>query len=129
MRRRGFSLVESIVSTTLVAVVTLATLGLMPSLRVATQRGNHMLTANAVARTLVEQTRCRPFESLQPGQEQSLALPCEPGFAMSATAQVSAYKAMDPEKVKLVCVRVTWQDGARTQTIDREVLVCHDGLF
>lgn len=63
--RRGFSLIETIFASLIIALVVLTIFNLFPSAMVAVKRSETQVQAEVLAQSLLEQMRIRPIQQLR----------------------------------------------------------------
>lgn len=121
---RGFTLLETILSCFVLALIMMSLFNLFPMSAMAVKRTEYRLQADAVAQKWLETYRSRAFESLTVG---SLTLPPEPHDGLSFTPTVDVYvpPQSDGSLLKGVRVRVSYTYRGRTYQETHETWIAH----
>lgn len=116
---RGLSLLETILSTALLAGVMLLLFNLYPAAALAVRRGQDQLVADNLAQTLLDQKRAEGFQQLKIGTETGLPV-TENGRIYSSLIEVFDVDG-NPDLLKGVRVIVSWPGFTGSQTSVHEM--------
>lgn len=124
MRRRGLSLLETVLSFCIVALMVVMIFSLYPAAMSTVRLSGQKLQADALADSLLEQYQAAPFDSLAPGSEPSL--PPVDGQGTRFQPVVQFEEVSDPEVdaglLRRIRVSVSWTEHGMTRARIREVV-------
>ena len=126
MRRRGLSLIETVVAATLLAMAVVVALSLLPASSMLTNRGRFRVNALELAQSVLEQQRARPWTTLPapPARVELGNVTLEgTGTVFSPVLEVSTVTGYDPEMLRRVTVTVTWVERTGAQKVQHESMV------
>ena len=121
---RGITLAEFLVSSLIFLIVLTAVLTLMPFSAFATAHSRAKVQAELVARSVLDEYRARPFESLT--IESPISLPptrVENGRTLTPRVQVKAVAGYDPTKVLEVEVEIRWEEPRGRKNLKRSLVL------
>ncbi|MEW6283527.1 MAG: hypothetical protein AB1758_33260 [Candidatus Eremiobacterota bacterium] len=122
-RRKGFSLVESIVSVSLAALFSLSTVSILPGNVLMERRSLNSYKVTGLGQNLLQEQLALPFESLAVGSSRDLGTVTREGLKIRARVRVlSAPGASD--RYREVRVELNWNEGGRVRTMILEGGVC-----
>lgn len=123
MIRRGISLLELTVTTSLLVVVFLVLINLLPSMIYAGTQARHRMAATALAGEILDQCSAGPYERLQVGVWTPAAAGPLAGYlqdqvlddqvVLSPQVRVAAVTGFDLANLVQVTVTVRWQHRRR----------------
>jgi len=125
-------LIETVVSSTLLAVATLVALGALPTLTMSSNRARFRVNALQLSQSSLEKQRAGPWLaiSLWPHQQ---ALPDQvmpgTGVVFQSSLEIQKVSGYDPEQLRKVLINVKWKERDRWQTVQQETLVSHVPRF
>lgn len=122
--RKGFSLVESIVSVTLAAVFSLSTVSVLPNNLLMERRSINAHKVTTLGQTVLEEQRARPFESMRPGTSVDLGTLNQDGLEVRGRVRFLADADCSPERYREVRVELNWQEHGRVRTMVLQSGVC-----
>jgi len=132
VKTRGFSLIETVVSSTLLAVAAIVALGALPTLTITSNRARFRVNALQLSQSLLEKQRAAPWPAINlwPHQ-QTLADQVMPGTGVvfQPTLEIQKVAGYDPEQLRKVLISVKWKERDRWQTVQQETLVSHVPRF
>lgn len=102
--RRGFTLVEILVASTLLGVAFFAILNILPGSLAGMRHAHHLLCASDVAQRVMEQQRAVPFDSIA-ADTHALPDTVVDGTAYHTTLAVTSRSP----RVKVAQVTVSWE--------------------
>lgn len=106
-RKRGFTLLETIMATMLLAGCMLLLFNLYPASALAVRRSQDRMQADAVAQSLLAELRAQPFSALTLGQT------AEPDVTVGSTVYHRSVEVFgpgdDPTLLKGIRVTVEWE--------------------
>lgn len=111
--RRAFTLAELIICFFVVAIVLVLLVNLYPMSYVTMRRGDHMLIADAMAQTLLEEARALPYASLQPGQTEPLEPLIRNNVIFKRKRTFAAVDGIDSDLCREIIVQVEWVEKLR----------------
>lgn len=130
--RRGFSLVELIITTTLMGFILLILFNLYPQSVMAIKHAENRLKAATLAQSLIEQKRAGPFTDIatQPTNEEIYALTGD--LPWKVDYECVAIPDTDPTKIVKVTVTVSWTErrsrqwteGTQQYILRKETQIC-----
>lgn len=123
MRARGFSLIETILATFVLSLITMAVFNIFPSSVMAVKRGEMELEADSLAQQLLEEYRSKPFETLTLGPGPALPPVSVAGTTFEVQARVNSVVGSDANHLKAVEVTVDWTHSAKSHRIIREAWI------
>lgn len=107
-RRRGFTLLESLFSLLLVALLTMFVYNLLPTSFLATRQAGRETQADAVAASLIEEYRSKPFSDLAVATIKPAAVESG-GIKYLPTVRISQPTGKGGDRLRHVEVEVSWQ--------------------
>ncbi|MGE0495421.1 MAG: prepilin-type N-terminal cleavage/methylation domain-containing protein [Vulcanimicrobiota bacterium] len=121
MRRRGFTLVESVVAATVLGLTAIFLLTLLPSGLLSLRRANQRTQAAAVADSLLAEYRLKDLASLPLGAQGALApLPIE-GVEYRRALTLETVAGLP--QARLLRAEVRFTNADRERTVTRQVVV------
>lgn len=120
---RGFSLIETVVSASLLAMVLLVIVSTLPSVYLVQNRGRYRLAAHQLAQSLLEERRALPFTALNVNS----VTPLDPRIIdgttiqLKPTLEVKAVSGHQPAHLLDVRVTVTWEFQSKTESVVHEL--------
>ncbi|MGE0493533.1 MAG: hypothetical protein AB7S38_30265 [Vulcanimicrobiota bacterium] len=123
MRRRGLSLIETVVAAALVGLVVLLVTNLFPLSLTGVRQQEQYLQADLLAGSVLADQQMVPFVELTPGDRQVLDPVEVDGVAYTATVEIDRVSGSDPAYLKAVRVTVNWQYQAQARQTVEEVWV------
>lgn len=125
--KRGFSLLETVLATFIMSLITMAVFNIFPSSVMAVKRGEVELQADAIAQQILEEHRAKPFEELVIGP--AIALPqvtlggtvFRPGVRVFEVG--SGANAANPDHLKAVRATVDWTHSSISHSLAREAWI------
>lgn len=111
--RRAFTLAELIICFFVVAIVLVLLVNLYPMSYLTMRRGDHMLIADAMAQTALEEARAFPYASLRPGDTEPLEPVIRNGVIFGGKRTVAAVDGIDPDLCREIVVHVEWVEKLR----------------
>ena len=121
--RRGFSLVELLMSFALLGLVIVLLLNLFPSSIAAVRLGEQRYRAQTMASSLLEQKMSVPFSQLLVGTRVTLPVQQFEGVDYQSRLEVDKVTGSDPAVLRSVRVSVEWTVRGMTRREVREVLM------
>lgn len=121
--KRGFSLVETVLATFVLSLITMAVFNIFPSSVMAVKRGEMELEADSLAQQQLEEYRARPFDSLVLGNAPAIPPVTVGDTAFAVSTRVAAVPDSDVDHLKAVVVTVDWTHSAKSHTITREAWI------
>lgn len=123
MKRRGLSIMESVLALSLVSLVLILVVSLFPDTLLAIRRSEQTVQADQWAQTLLEYEMARPFPELVAG-----AVYSPPDRQMGATTyhgttRIFAVPSTRGDLVKGVNVTVSWEHGGKSHLSEYQCLV------
>lgn len=120
--RRGFSLIETIFSSLVIALVVLTVFNLFPSAMVAVKRSETQVQADLLAQSLIDQMKIRPINQLRDlitlgAQTNTVRID---GTDFTHTVEVSNLSTPPEELLLSVHVTVDWRLRNKDYTVERE---------
>ena len=115
MRRRGFSLLETVFSSALLAAVMLMLFNLYPSSALAVRRSQNQLQADQIGESLLAEQQALPFTQLRSTAPDELPDVTQGGTVYKRQVEVFTIAGSDPELLKGVRGIVTWEWVRGTQ--------------
>lgn len=126
MVARGLTLVETIVATSLLALVLLALLNLLPASLASMRRAEHQLRAEQIAQEHLEKVRELPFEKLALGPfNPAPAVETAGGVRFTPALEIYALPGSDPNLLRRLRVSVTWEFQGRHHQMSQETYRAH----
>jgi len=123
---RGLTLVETIVATSLLALVLLALLNLLPASLASMRRAEHQLRAEQIAQEHLEKVRELPFEKLTLGLlNPAPAAETASGVSFTPAVEIYALPGSDPDLLRRVRVKVSWEFRGRHHQLSQETYRAH----
>ncbi|MGE0492112.1 MAG: type II secretion system protein J [Vulcanimicrobiota bacterium] len=117
MRRRGLTLVEVIVSLTLIAALVVLVFNLFPGSLLSTARGEQTIQADLIAQSALERKGAGAFSSLVVGQVEDLEEVVRHGVHFRGTIEVVSAPA-DTQYLKGLRATVRWESrGVEHQVV------------
>lgn len=124
--RRGFTLLESIFSFVILSFVLMVLFSLYPSSAAGTRRAEQQMQADALAQSVLEDCRARPFAALTPGP--ATLPPVEvAGVSYARAVEVVALPPASPKRLLAVRVLVSWTDRSRKRSVRHELRMANVG--
>ena len=120
MRRRGLSLLELVVSISLLALVIVFVLELMPGSLLSLRRTDARLIAENIAQGELQTEVAGLFSGLTPGTQTSLPDQTVDGTTYHLVTRTLPAGAEDPTRLLSLQVTVSWTDRGLTHTAVRE---------
>ncbi len=122
MIRRGFTLLETIVTSFIVSMILIFVLNLFPAAMTAVRRSESEVQANLLATSLLEQFRAQTFADLKALPDGDITID---GTAYRYTTKVGPVTdpASDPKYLKRAMVNVTWKVRQLEHTVKREIWI------
>lgn len=121
--RKGFSLIETVLATFVLSLITMAVFNIFPSSVMAIKRGEMELEADSLAQQQLEEYRARSFDSLALGNAPLTSPVTLSGTAFQVSTRVAAVPGSNVDHLKAVVVTVDWTHSARSHTITREAWI------
>jgi len=115
--KRGFSLLEVVVSISLVGLIVIFVLTLWPSSIVASQAADEQIEAESLAQSHLEESRAVPFSSLGIGTQQLSS----PGDRYRVFREVFQPPGTDPDQTVGIRITVLWESKTRSREVVREM--------
>jgi prepilin-type N-terminal cleavage/methylation domain-containing protein len=116
--RKGFTLVETVFSLSLIALVIMMVFNLFPSSSMAVHRSKQELHAASLAQARLEELRSQPFPQLLPGASPLPVVELD-GVKYARRQEI----ARKNDRLTDLKVTVTWTDGRRDHTLTQEAYV------
>lgn len=107
--RRGFTLIEILISFFIVSIVLIALVNLTPMSHYTLRRGEHTLVADELARRLIEKRKAMPFETLEIGDEVSVP-ESHDDIEYTATVRYERLPDVDASVARVIDVKVKWKE-------------------
>ena len=121
---RGITLAEFLVSSLIFLIVLTAVLTLMPFSAFATAHSRAKVQAELVARSVLDEYRARPFESLTVQGPTGLPVTrAENGRTFTPRVQIKSVTGYDPDKVLEVVVEVQWEEPQGRKSLKRGLVL------
>lgn len=120
MKRRAFTLGETVFALSLTLLVLMLVFNLFPTSAVAGQRARQQLRASSMAQALLEEARARPFASLR---TERMAAVEEDGVRFLPTQEVLPVPGEDPQELVSVRVTVRWDYQGLPRQLSQETFV------
>ncbi len=121
--KRGLTLIETIMATFIISLVTMAVFNIFPSSAWTVKRAESELYADSVAMRHLEEQRARPFSELALGSSESLPDESSAGTTFHAHLEIEEVADSSPEVLKALRVRVQWKHSDREYRLTREAWV------
>lgn len=117
--RRGFTLIETLLSGVILSVIIVLLFNLFPTSMLSLRRGEHTLKATALARTLLESKRAGPFSALD------TAPALDPQTGDDGTVYTPSYTSTDEgSRLRRIRVTVDWLENGAHRNLAKELWVC-----
>lgn len=123
MKARGFSLIETILATFVLSLITMAVFNIFPSSVMAVKRGEMELEADSLAQQQLEECRARPFDTLTVGPLPAVAPVTVTGTTFAIRGRVRPVAGSSVDHLKAIEVTVEWTHSAKSHTIIREAWI------
>lgn len=128
--KHGFSLLETILATFILSLITMAVFNIFPSSVMAVKRGEMELEADSIAQQILEERRAIPFEDLTLGDSTMLDVVVA-GTIFKSRVKVSNVPAPATEPnpptnvdfLKSVRVTVEWVHSGKSHQMVREAWI------
>ena len=124
MRRRGLSLVETIMSFFLITFVVLCLINIFPGAMAANRRSELSVLAQSRAEQILEETRSQGFAKLKTGLSAPVEVELE-GVPFTSQLEVLEVPGHPAETLKAVRVTLKWTACDKPQQLTREVWVAN----
>ncbi|MBI3925991.1 MAG: prepilin-type N-terminal cleavage/methylation domain-containing protein [Armatimonadetes bacterium] len=121
--RRGFSLLETVVAGSLLALVMLLLFNLFPSSMLALRQGEQQIQADAVAQSALDQVRSEGYGKLQPGEVRRLQPVRRGSLVYTPTLEVFQVADADPNLLKGLRTTVSWQERGESRQVVHEIWI------
>lgn len=118
--RRGFTLIETILATFILSLITMAVFNIFPSSVMAVKRGEMELQADSIAQQYLEECRAQPWEELVVGPAVALPQVTSAGTVFRPRLRVLAVPGSDVNHLRAVRVTVDWTHSAKSHSMVRE---------
>lgn len=118
-RRRGFSVLESVVAICLLALVMVCLFTLYPVTGLSVTESRQSLEAQSLADSMLEQLQAESFSSVALGVSDWSPV-TRNGVEYSRHLEVFPVQGRDPDFLRAVEVRVSWKSATRSRQIVRE---------
>ncbi|MCA9792677.1 MAG: hypothetical protein KC910_12810 [Candidatus Eremiobacteraeota bacterium] len=119
MRRRGLSLIETVVAAALIGLVVLLVTNLFPLSLTGVRQQEQYLQADLLAGSVLADQQMVPFDQLTPGDRQVLDPVEADGVSYVPTVEIDRVSGSDVAYLKAVRVTVRWQyQGLPRQTVE-----------
>lgn len=118
-RRRGLSVLESVVAICLLALVLVCLFTLYPMTGLSVSQSRQSLEAQALADSMLEQLQAQSFSSVTLGASDWSPV-TRNGVVYSRHLEVFPIEGRDPDALRAVEVRVSWTSATRSRQIVRE---------
>ena len=123
--KRGLSLVETIFSLALLALVLIVVLNLFPSSMATVRVAEQRYRAETLAASVLDDQVSQPFSSLTVGLSQDLAASIYDQVAYRPHLDISAAGTEDPNYLKSVKITVQWTYRGQPRAVIRELWIHH----
>ena len=119
MRRRGETLLELTAAIGLLTLVLFALLSVVPGSFFTMPKAEHQLAANARAEEILNGLAAGPFTAMVPATQTLENVTLDDGTVLSASQEI--HKGAPPlaDVLRLVTVRIEWQDRQKHQVLVR----------
>lgn len=123
--KRGLTLMETVVSTFIVALVLIALFNLFPTSMYALKQAENQIVADQLAQTWLEMYRAESMDYLNTnvGGPYTLAAKKFGGMTFQSELRIGTPSGTDADLVKSLNVRVTWTFQKRAREVVREAWV------
>ena len=119
MRRRGLSLIETVVAAALIGLVVLLVTNLFPLSLTGVRQQEQYLQADLLAGSVLADQQMVPFDQLTPGDRQVLDPVEADGVSYVPTVEIDRVSGSGVAYLKAVRVTVRWQyQGLPRQTVE-----------
>lgn len=122
--RHGVTLAEFLVSSLIFLIVLVSVLTLMPFSAFASSHARSRLQADLVAKSVLDEYRARPFESLAVQGPQNLpSTQVENGKTFTPRLEIRQVTGFAPDKVLEIVVEVRWDEPRGRKNLTRALVV------
>ncbi len=122
MSRRGLSALESVVAIAVLALVIVMLCTLYPMTGISIESSRQRLEAQSLAESTLDQLRGQSFAALGLGQRELTAV-TRHGLEYRRQMEVFVVPGRDPEFLRGLEVRVSWNWRGRPQQLSRELWI------
>lgn len=132
MNKRALSLIEVVVSTTLLALATLVAVGALPAMTMSSNRARFQVEALELAQGLLEQQRASAWMTIAtyPYRVDLASHPLEnTSIVYQPRLEIDQVPGYDPLLLRRVQVTVEWQDRNATRKVQHETMVSNVPRF
>jgi prepilin-type N-terminal cleavage/methylation domain-containing protein len=126
VRRRGYTLLEVLLSFFIISIVLMALVNLYPMSYLTMRRGEHLLAGDNIAQNILEEAVGGDYEALQVETTTPLAAVTRDEMAFTPSLHVGSLAGIDPDVAKEVVVTVHWRErGYGEQSATQRRVVTH----
>ena len=132
MRGRGISLIETVISVTLLALATLVALSALPTSTILSNRARFRIQALQLAQSQLERERALPWKTIAvwPYQETLPPYTLEgTGIVFESKLEISQAPPQSADHLRRILVTVEWKERDKTYSVQHESMLSHVPRF
>ncbi|MDQ7826461.1 MAG: hypothetical protein RDV48_26905 [Candidatus Eremiobacteraeota bacterium] len=115
--RKGFSLVETIFTVSIIGFIIIVMLNILPGALTGVRKTGHRIRAGAIARSILEEKRAGPFSGIDMAPPAQVTDP--DGSVYDVGYEVLTQAGTNTAKLKGIKITVSWKERKLTQTLQR----------